>query len=193
MEQATHSSASAGTRELEAQLRECFGRVAYTHKTHEKQSDLCARAARDLKWWQVVLSAVTTGGLLGVLVADEGTLKVITAAASAVLLAVSTYAKESRQSELSVQHRTTAAELWIIRERYVSLIGDLRAGAIGVERARGLRDEYMEQSARVYSSAPRTTAAAYKAAGLALKRDGELTFADAEIDAFLPAPLRWGR
>lgn len=32
---------------LEAQIRECFGRVIYTHKTHSKMAD---RAASTLKW-----------------------------------------------------------------------------------------------------------------------------------------------
>jgi hypothetical protein len=166
--------------------------VAYTHKTHEKQADLCRSAARELKWCQVVLSAITTGGVLGVVFSDEQALKIITAAISTVLLAVATFAKESKEAELSIQHRNVAAELWLIRERYVSLIADLRAGAVVEDRAREMRDALMEQAAKVYSGAPRTTPKAYKVAGLALRKDEELTFADAEIDALLPGALRWG-
>ena len=32
-----------GFTHLEDQIRECYGRVAYTHKTHEKMSDRCRR------------------------------------------------------------------------------------------------------------------------------------------------------
>ena len=52
---------------LESQLRECFGRVAYSHKTHEKCADIALRRLSLIKVFQIVLSAVTTGGLLAVL------------------------------------------------------------------------------------------------------------------------------
>lgn len=191
MDPATPSPDSSGRRELEAQVRECFGRVAYTHKTHEKQADLCSESARRLKWCQVVLSAVTTGGILAVLLRDESALKVAAAAVSTVLLAVTTLSKENRQSELAVKHRDVAAKLWVIRERYISLLADLRAGALENNEAREVRDDLMRQAGAVYASAPRTTSKAYKFAGLALKQEEELTFRDEEIDAFLPAPLRW--
>lgn len=32
---------------LEDQIRECFGRVVYTHKTHEKMGDRCADTLRN--------------------------------------------------------------------------------------------------------------------------------------------------
>ena len=36
---------------LESQIRECFGRCAYTHKTHEKMAKLFTKALQDdLKW-----------------------------------------------------------------------------------------------------------------------------------------------
>ena len=49
---------------LEGQLRECFGRVVYSHKTHEKCADiLLKRLSRMLKLWQIgVVCAMTAGG-----------------------------------------------------------------------------------------------------------------------------------
>ena len=41
-----------------------------------------------------------------------------------------------------------------------------------------------------YHAAPHTTGQAYSAAQDALKNQEELTFSDAEIDAFLPGPLK---
>ena len=45
--------------QMEGQLRECLGRVVYTHKTHEKMADNCAATLRCLKIWQIVLAAAT--------------------------------------------------------------------------------------------------------------------------------------
>src|SRR5436853_636557 len=43
---------------LEDQIRECFGRVVYTHKTHEKMAEDCATALRNYKWAQIFVSAL---------------------------------------------------------------------------------------------------------------------------------------
>jgi hypothetical protein len=52
---------------LESQIRECFGRVVFTHKTHEKCSDIYARQLKELKLSEVTLSALTTTSLLTIL------------------------------------------------------------------------------------------------------------------------------
>ena len=58
------SVASEEVRALEGQIRECYGRVAYSHKVHEKCADLYHTRLRSLKLIQIVLSAITTCGLI---------------------------------------------------------------------------------------------------------------------------------
>lgn len=36
---------------LEGQLRECYGRVVYTHKTQEKCADILLKRHSCIKWW----------------------------------------------------------------------------------------------------------------------------------------------
>ena len=48
---------------LEAQIRECYGRVVWTHKTQEKCSDILAKRNSRIKLAQIVLSALTTTGI----------------------------------------------------------------------------------------------------------------------------------
>ena len=45
-------------------IREEFGRVAYTHKSHEKARELCTRQATVSKWVNIILNALTFGGVL---------------------------------------------------------------------------------------------------------------------------------
>src|SRR5687767_519983 len=52
-------------RVLEGQLRECYGRVVYSHKTHEKCADILLARLGRIKFWQIVLSAITTAGFVG--------------------------------------------------------------------------------------------------------------------------------
>jgi len=44
---------------LEDQIRECFGRVVYTHKTHEKMAEGCAKTLQNYKLAQIAVSALT--------------------------------------------------------------------------------------------------------------------------------------
>lgn len=61
--------------QMEGQLRECLGRVVYTHKTHEKMADNCADTLRRLKISQIVLSAATASGAVIVATFDPGCVK----------------------------------------------------------------------------------------------------------------------
>ncbi|HFN4795688.1 TPA: hypothetical protein ACHF5Y_005766, partial [Pseudomonas aeruginosa] len=52
---------------LEGQLRECYGRVVYSHKTHEKCADILFERHKQIKLCQIILSALVTGGLIAAL------------------------------------------------------------------------------------------------------------------------------
>jgi hypothetical protein len=181
---------------LEAQVRECFGRVVYSHKAHEKAADHCLARLKAIKLWQILLSAVTTGGLIVAVFGDTSTSRVaaITSAfLSTALLALNTYTKDVDPGTTAERHKDTAAKLWAIRESYLSLITDIRAGGLPPDEVRGRRDALQESLCVIYAGAPRTTSGTYADASLALKEREELTFSDAEIDEFLPSPLRLGR
>ena len=51
---------------LEGQLREAYGRVVYSHKTHEKCADILLSRLARIKLSQIILSAITTGGFVAV-------------------------------------------------------------------------------------------------------------------------------
>ena len=174
---------------LEAQIRESFGRVVYSHKTHEKCADLLSQRLSRIKVLQIVLSALTTGGLVAAIFgSDEGSIGGLVV--STLLLALNAYTKDLDLGEMAQKHREAATDLWLIREEYLSLLTDLRTGAGGVGDFQSRRDELLVRLHAVYHSAPGTNSRAYAKAQKALKQNEELTFSDEEIDAFLPAALR---
>lgn len=178
---------------LEGQLRECFGRVVYSHKTHEKCADiLLARLAR-IKLSQIILSALTTAGFIAA-VFGAGTIgAIIGTILSTVLLALNAYTKNYDLGSLAQKHKQTANELWLIREKYLSLITDLLIGDKPVETLQKTRDVLLAELNKAYSSAPPTTGDAYAKAQEALKTKEDLTFSEEEIDKFLPNELKRGR
>lgn len=177
---------------LEGQLRECFGRVVYSHKTHEKCADILLSRLSVIKLWQIILSAVITGGFIAAAFGAgpvEAGLGIIV---STILLVLNAYTKNYDLGELGQKHRQSAIDLWLIREKYLSLITDLRMDDRSLEVLQHGRDALLEELHSVYSGAPSTTFRAYKKAQEALKQLEDLTFSDAEIDAFLPKDLKKG-
>lgn len=175
---------------LEAQLRECFGRVVYTHKTHEKCADLLLSRWSTIKLWQIILSAITTGGFLAAVFGAGNIGAAIGVAVSTCLLVLNAYTKNYDLGELAQKHKQAASDIWLIREKYLSLITDLRLGIKSLADLTSERDKLLLQLHAAYSGAPSTTYDAYKKAQQALKRSEEMTFSDKEIDAFLPRQLR---
>lgn len=124
-----------------------------------------------------VFGAGQIGALLGVLV-------------STALLALNAYTKNYDLGELAQKHRQAGADLWIIREKYLSLITDLKMGEKPIESLQEERDALLEELHAVYSGAPSTTYEAYRKAQEALQKLEDMTFSDEEIDAFLPKELK---
>lgn len=178
---------------LEAQLRECFGRVVYSHKTHEKCADILLARRSSLKLWQIILSALTTGGFMAaVFGAGQGS-AVVGTVISTTLLALNAYTKNYDLGELAQKHKQAAGALWLIREKYLSLITDLVMGAKPIEKLQEERDTLLKQLSSAYASGPPTTGDAYAKAQEALKLKEDLTFSESEIDAFLPSELKRSR
>ena len=177
---------------FEGQLRECFGRVVYSHKTHEKCADILLSRLSRVKLWQIILSAVTTGGFIAVIFGSGKVGALIGILVSTILLVLNAYTKNYDLGELAQKHRQAAADLWLIREKYLSLITDLKMGKKPIETLQTERDNLLKELHSVYSGAPSTTCNAYQKAQEALKQLEDMTFSDAEIDAFLPKELKKG-
>lgn len=175
---------------LEGQIRECYGRVVYSHKTHEKCADILLRKNGQIKMAQIVLSAVVTGGVISTFFGSGNWGTAISAALSTVLLVINSYTKDHDLGEIAQKHRQAGAELWIVRERYLSLLTDLRIGDSSLDDIRSRRDELLQDLHGVYTGAPSTNYKAYKMAQTALKALEDMTFSDDEIDAFLPRELK---
>lgn len=175
---------------LEGQLRECYGRVVYSHKTHEKCADILLERQGRIKFWQIVISAVVTGGIVSTFFGTKEIGAAISAVLSASLLALNAYTKDYDLGEIAQKHRQAGSDLWIIREKYLSLLTDIRVGDVALELIRAQRDALTQELHGVYAGAPSTNFEAYSRAQEALKKLEDMTFSDEEIDAFLPKELK---
>lgn len=118
---------------LLAQVRESFGRVVYSHKTHEKQADI---SFSRYKWQQATLIALTALGsgtfltLVFGLFGNSTWSSLATSFCALLVSWMSLGAKTFKFDETSAAHRDIASKLWDIRESYISLIADMMSGEV---------------------------------------------------------------
>ncbi|PWE14928.1 hypothetical protein DF183_09605 [Alcaligenes faecalis] len=174
---------------LDGQLREMYGRAAYTHKTHQKMADNYVTRYKRIKVAEIVLSAATASSLLIAIFGDERIGTIIGAILSAILLGFTLYFREASLGEQAQLHTEVGAKLWGVREALLSLLVDLQEGR-PIDRVRDERDRLNAELEDIYKAAPRTNAKAYAAAQKALKDAEELFFSDEELDKMLPKQLR---
>ena len=175
---------------LESQIRECYGRVIWTHKTHEKCADILLRRHGRIKIAQIALSAVSTTGILIAVFGNIYWVGIASASITALLFGLNTYTKDYDLGEIAQKHSSTASILWDIREKYLSLLTDIKANIYPIEKIKEKRDELQEELFNVYKGSTRTISKAYKEASKALKFKEDMTFSDKEIDMLLPKELR---
>lgn len=191
---AEHSQSESERYALESQIRECYGRCAYTHKTHEKMAERLHLRHKRVKWANIILSSLIAGGAVSAIfvkgVAWEDYAGYATAFLSVLSLIFNAYLKDLDPGALSQRHREAASDIWNIRESYLSLITDIVGQGADLAVLRTRRDGLQEALHKIYHVAPHTDGKAYGKAQDALKNNEDLTFSDSEIDSMLPPQLR---
>jgi len=175
---------------LEGQLRECYGRAVYSHKTHEKCADILLSRLSRIKFFQLLLASLTTGGFLFTIFDSTKILAVLGALVSTALLVLNFYTKDYDLGAVAQKHKQAANDIWLIRERYLSLITDIKMNREPLSAIMEERDALVKDLHAVYAGSPSTTNEAYRKAQKALKTQEDMTFSENEIDAFLPKDLR---
>jgi hypothetical protein len=175
---------------LEGQLREAYGRVVYSHKTHEKCADILLVQQSRIKLTQIILSTLTTAGFVGAAFGKNEISAIAGLIISTLLLGLNAYTKDNDLGGLAQKHRKAATDLWLVRENFCSLLVDVAMRERPLEQLQDHRDDLVAQLHAIYNSAPSTNSKAYMQAQEALKKNEDMTFSDAEIDAFLPKELK---
>lgn len=175
---------------LEGQLRESYARVVYSHKTHEKCADMLLDRHSTIKLWQIILSALTTGGFISTFLGSGNVGAAIGVILSTSLLILNAYTKNYDLGELAQKHKQAANDIWLIREKYLSLLTDLASGSKTIDTLQQERDNLITELHSVYTGSPSTNYKGYKKAQEALKKYEDMTFSAEEVDAFLPSELK---
>ncbi len=173
---------------LQIQIREAYGRIVYTYTTHLKMMNRLLLKNKRVKYAQIILSAISTGGFVGSLITNEFVLTCIGGLFSTALLAMNLYFKDFKIVDEIEQHRTASDGLWMLREKYISLLTDFCV--LDEKRIVDIRDDLQVQTYEIYKQSPKTDSKSYGDAQKALKYEEEQFFTDEELDKMLPLHLR---
>lgn len=182
------NSQDSSSKKLESQIREAYGQIVYSSTCHNKMCEMLTFRSNGIKTAQIVLSALTMCGFLSTIIYNSQVLAIVGAVISLLLLSLSTYVRSFNLTELVESHRKAADDLWIIREKYKSLLADFND--LDDSDIRSKRDALLEQTSEIYSCSPKTNSKSYKKTQKALKKEEEQTFSESEIDNLLPNSLR---
>lgn len=172
-----------------AEIRETFGRLAYTHKTQEKQAERDTAASRRLRWWNVVVLAVTLGAALAAPLLNSVWAAWISALGALIAFVFATVQLSFEPQRDASDHRLAAKMVLLLRDDYARLIADAKSG-VDMEQLRARRDELAARASLLHTLAPQTDSVAYQQARDALAGTEELAFTPQELDRLLPPALR---
>ena len=143
---------------------------------------------RRLKWAQFILSALSTGGFIGTIISNQQVLIWVGGLCSTALLVLTAYFKDVDFSALQKSHLDTSNKLWLIREKYISLLTDF--DVLSDEEIQLKRDGLQQETSAVYDEAPITTEKSYSIAQDLLKNKEAQYFSRDELNKMLPQHLR---
>lgn len=181
----------AETKATISQIKSIFGRLVYTHKSYEKLYDSTIFFANFLKASQIILSAITTAGLVAILFKSPKWVEIVTAIISALDLGITLFMKEFDLAAKAKAYGDTANSLVSIRNACESLIVDYYDQPLDAEILATRRDEILQRQDEVLGNSLKTNSWGYRMASKALKINQEMTFENnEEIDQFLPVSIR---
>lgn len=179
-----------GAREyLLATARELYGRVVYSHKTHEQEREIWSSRSSWSNLINILLTGLTT--LFAIISASlTPTWALVATAISAVATVIfvvwqSSFDPAGKENA----QRTAAKELLWIREQLLIVIMDAHMPSVTDQQLQVALGTINRELTAVYKFAPNTSQEAYSRAEAMIKR-GHMTFSEEEIDSMLPAQLR---
>ena len=171
-------------------IRLSFGGVIHAYKAHNAIAERLTRRLWQLRIGELLL----LGGALAAAVtaAYRGDMRYAVASAvlSGAALALFTLYVAINMEARIYAHRWCASRLWLIRERYLALLSEMRDGVLSPEGVRERRDQLLAEQHAIDDHAPLIDRPTLQTARQALAGAAEAAFTDAEIDTFLPQSLR---
>ena len=174
---------------LRGQIEEAYGKLLYTYQTQQEEASLKRSRSDRLSIAQIVLTAISSCSVVGVLLGEAEIGVGVASLFAAVSLGINLYVRGARLPEGTEAHVRCANRLWVVVQDYISLLTDF--DELDDAEIRRQRGALQGGQAEIYDDAPRTSVKAYRQACKKLK-SGHQSFEPGECKELLPLGLRGG-
>lgn len=165
-----------------------FGQAAQNYTVHAEAAERLAGFVMKVRLTILVLMGMTTAAAIAGVALSARNFNISAAiAAGLALVAYVVYVAVGLEGRIHA-HRTCAHRLWLVCERYRSLLAELQDGLIDPATLLRRRDELIEQVQAAYDQAFPLDQRAFEAVRLT----GGNVVTDEAIDRLLPESLRRG-
>lgn len=125
---------------LEDNVRNTFMSVVWAHKTQEKQADILSNKYKRYEVVRIICSSLTSAGLISLIFVDEFWVKLGSALLSFLSAFISMFFKSFELQNNIQNHKKTAVELLVLRDKFKVLLIEIKHGKINI-KAPGSCDE----------------------------------------------------
>lgn len=127
---------------LYKQIEDRYCKMAWNHTLQLKESDQRENKSKRLKLWKQILSAVSSAGIIAILFTSFGWevwLELATAIFTVATMVVTWLCDNGALDADVVKARSLAAECHNMRNKYESLLADIKSGSIEIDEVRSRR------------------------------------------------------
>jgi len=172
-------------------IKRSLGNVIYTQKTQEMATIRKLKYSLIIKWINIILVGLVFLALfLQIFNPNEKFFLYagIVVTVLEVLFLIFQLNFNSEREALS--HKNTANRLWLMREKYLNLLTDIKNEKLSMKIITEKRDDLTQDLAYIYENAPQTNSNDYSKANKALNGNEKPRADDDEMDNFLPDNLK---
>lgn len=172
-------------------IKQSLGNVIYSQKTQEMATVRKKSYTNLIKWFNIILVGIVFLSLfLDLFNPTDKTYKYIGIAVTVIEALFLIFQLSFNPEKESLEHKNTANKLWLMREKHLNLLTDIKNEISDFATNGQKRDLLINELNEIYRNAPQTSRKDYEKATKALNTDERPRADDSEMETFLPENLR---
>lgn len=172
-------------------VKQSLGNVIYSQKTQEMATIRKKSYTNQIKWFNIILVGIVFLSLFLDLFNPANTIyEYIGIAVTVIEVLFLIFQLNFNPEKESLEHKDTANKLWLMREKHLNLLTDIKNEISDFATNGQKRDLLTNELNEIYRNAPQTSRKDYEKATKALNTDERPRADDSEMETFLPENLR---
>ncbi|MBN2767935.1 MAG: SLATT domain-containing protein [Campylobacterales bacterium] len=172
-------------------IKQSLGNVIYSQKTQEMAAIRKQGYVTKIKWANIILVGLVFLFLfLDLLSPNSNFYNYISIALTVSETLFLIFQLSFNPEKETIEHKNTANKLWLMREKHLNLLTDIKNEIFDFAENSQIRDELTKELSNIYKEAPQTNNDDYRNASTALNGNQKPKVDDDEYINFLPENLR---